>query len=336
MFNDASNLVFSFSLTGSKVANTDYPLIKGLTNHSHKITMVAGEVLTIDFDQLSGHECISFYVYKPASTSTLTFEIFGDTYTVEKNGWNRIIINNSSNISQLIFNSSANISFFLDKLGGRLTRYEMDEDIRDQFADQISIITTTQTTLSADLSGRSISLTSRQGFTENSTIKIGNDILKLVNFETLKEASPNPHLSGETVYLIVPTETEVDKELPNPSIAISIYDNSGRKLRGTVNGNNGQINGVRMAKVGIAVSVIGRKFFHSIKRQYEEKYGDEFFLYIDGEKTQIVSESDTMGLENDGNKSHIYFYRVSPPVFRDVQYFDTPTKETIIQTAGVL
>lgn len=335
MFNDIQNITFDYVGSVLAAQNLDFPLVKNDT-HSYKISFSGAGTCNINFNQLTGHDDITLYIYRPPSFTNLTVSINAHDYAVEtKPGWRRLVFNLSENVSKISIVSDGAINIFIDKIGSRKVSYSMEDDMVNDFVNQISISPNISTTLAANLSGRSIKITDDSKVTDVSRIKIGNDILQMSDYETIDTDSPNPHSLGDTVNLLCPTIKGDDKTLPNPCVAVAVYDESGLKERAVIHTEDGDVSGVRLPDIGIMVAVMSKIYFGQLKRQYSQKYGEDFYLYIDGEKRQVLSESFITNLDDDGNNSVSYFYRIKPPIFRDIAYYPINNR-TINVASGVL
>ncbi len=344
MFSEFQNQVWTNSLTGAIVTdNTD----ETIDAASKKIVFTeSGAWVLSTFTPIdpSSYEEISLQIYiQPTLQRTDIFklEINGAEYFFQrynKPGWHHILIDCQDwedPISTIKITCLTDaIVLFFDLAGTRKVAYDsMDYDIIDAIKSAINLDYAVSTVLTenADVGSSSI-LLEENPYVNNTTMLqltdgIVTEMIQLQKSDgTLSDPLVNSYDKDTTVVTaLCPVISEEDQRIESdPVCGVFISDTStfAEDVLVPVKGPNSSI-GAKLKKflgslqITIYIDCSAKKKFLSLVRQFDDRYGERFYILLDGEKIELYQESNPVttpdtDLGNLPRKAYFYFLEPQP------------------------
>lgn len=305
---------------------------------SKKIVWTDGEneTCTMGFDAvtLSDYEEISLHIYEVkdldhASGNVFSITIDGNTFNFEKikRGWNHILFDCSGmgSTTEIIITSLVeNLTLYIDYIGYRKVTYDMDIDIIDALKDHISLNYNVSTTLSADASSgtTTISLANKRYIYDSSIIELDNgagtteEVQLTSKTGILKTALTNSFSSGDTVNVLCPVRSEnYDDMEPDPICGVVVYDKIIDKEDTVVKIKDGYKQKKLLGFSGVMVYIdcASKKKVLQLANEYNVNYGERFQIFLDGELVDVILETSQFVDDTIGNNPRMsYYYEIQP------------------------
>lgn len=331
MFNYAANITMTPSDPAITMADDSF----SYSGTSKKITFGVPGTAILNFDNLSGHSEISFYLYSPGylQANKLKVTINGKIYEIDYfKGWKYFLFRTSSDVSNIALESSDYYIYFIDVIGGRTVSEEkFDDDIPQAFKDHISLSSPFQTSISTiDKSGRELTFADESGILDRSTLSISNGVLienvRMINKKNFLSMI-NTFSQGDGVSVICPVEIAENLEFSDPGIGIEISEDPLTKEISRIETMDGQFKAYEYKEklVYVLLRCSDRSTFKKLSAEYAKKYGERFFMLYDGRYVCIYSERNPV-YEKDGDGRYynaMYVYRITPSMIVFGDYYDT-------------
>lgn len=332
MFSEFSNQTWTPSAVSVTVEdNTD----TSIDGSCKKITWstATGESVVIGFDSvdLSDYEEISLYIrFKDliCSGDFFTITIGGVDYDFSKNDlrrnmWNHLLFDchDLTDTSSITITSLVpDLVLMIDYIGYRKVTYDADLDVYVAFKNTISLDYGVSTTLSEAVSSGDLTITlaSSSYINDSSVLEItGGGVSEIIELNSkdgdLREALENDYDAGSIVRVLCPVRGEdIDSVEPDPVCGIMIYDripNKELQIQKIVNGSKVK---EYLGQLGILVYIDcnSKKKLLQLCRQFDQLYGSEFQLMLDGELVELYMDTSLFADDTIGNNPRMAYYYI--------------------------
>lgn len=330
MFSEFSNQTWTPSAVSVTVEdNTD----TSIDGSCKKITWstATGESVVIGFDSvdLSDYEEISLYIrFKDliCSGDFFTITIGGVDYDFSKNDlrrnmWNHLLFDchDLTDTSSITITSLVpDLVLMIDYIGYRKVTYDADLDVYVAFKNTISLDYGVSTTLSEAVSSGDLTITlaSSSYINDSSVLEItGGGVSEIIELNSkdgdLREALENDYDAGSIVRVLCPVRGEdIDSVEPDPVCGVMIYDRIPDKELQIQKIKDGSKIKEYLGQLGILVYIDcnSKKKLLQLCRQYDQLYGNEFQLMLDGELVEVYLDTSLFADDTIGNNPRMAYY----------------------------
>ena len=335
MFKEFTNQVYTPDI-GIVVSDNTDTFIKGPLSKRMEWVDAENKKCIISFDEinLSDYEEITLYVLQKrvlSSNSLFSFKINGKEYYFSnasiQGEWMQILIDCSElgNTSEIEITSLVpNLVLFTNLLGYRKVGYDKDVDLLESFRQTIQLTYNVETTLMEDVSigDTNISLASFSYIYETTMLVLDDGVKQeTVSLEDMDGNLVLPltqnFLAAETIVkAICPTLIEgINSIEPDPIVGISVSDINVDKQYLEEPVHTKYITKMFTGELGIQVYIDTRSKlkFLELVTEYKHKYGEGFYILLDGERVCVKLDTTNFFDRVIGNNPRLsFFYYVEP------------------------
>lgn len=332
MFSEFSNQTWTPSAVSVTVEdNTDTSIDGSCKKITWSTAINESVVLGFDSVDLSDYEEISLYIrFKDLICDGDFFRITigTDDYDFSKNDlrrnmWNHILFDchSLSDTSSITITSLVNdLVLMVDYVGYRKVTFDADLDVYMAFKNTISLDYDVSTTISSAVTAgdTSVMLASTAYVNDTSVLQLtGGGVSEIIELNSkdgdLRTGLVNSYDVGSVVKVLCPVRGEdIDSVEPDPVCGVMIYDripNKELQIQKIVNGSKVK---EYLGQLGVLVYIDcnSKKKLLQLCRQFDQLYGSEFQLMLDGELVELYMDTSLFADDAIGNNPRMAYYYI--------------------------